>query len=238
MSQALLLEQLINLNYNILIEVSMHMDITKSWQYCAIAQYYKDKNAKRSGLPYIKHIDEGIEILRRIDAPALAIYGFILHPLFQGDEALAKFWDQMRDFNTRNIADMISTRELAVVLEYRNLANGFLSRDVGIRRATLSPMREVNLMLLADKVQNQADFYRYQSCTGPKATLSEHKYHLLERYFIEWRTLLKQNFPEEMKHFPLEMMLEVDQLRIPVETYQTMKITEGAIYDFSVEQTQ
>jgi hypothetical protein len=39
-----------------------------TWQYRLITQHYTGKIAKRSKLPYIKHIDEGIEILNRIGA--------------------------------------------------------------------------------------------------------------------------------------------------------------------------
>ncbi len=41
--------------------------------YNQIASYYGDIRAKRSGVLYMNHIDEGLAILRAIDAPRIAL---------------------------------------------------------------------------------------------------------------------------------------------------------------------
>lgn len=201
-----------------------------SWQYHLIAKHYEGKLAKRSKLPYIKHIDEGVEILNRIWASEDTISAFILHPLFQSDEDLKTYWNT----STMLPYPRMDKMDIILVMEYRNIANAFLSKHQGLRTATLSPIHEVNLMLLADKVQNQADFYRYQDYKGEAATMSEFHYKKLEQYFNEWRTLLEEKFPTEMAKFPLYEVIEQRQL-FPVESYETSKITEGVIYDFTVD---
>lgn len=44
------------------------------------------------------HIDEGLYILKRIEASELAMRAYAIHPILQGDDNLAAFWasDQVR----------------------------------------------------------------------------------------------------------------------------------------------
>jgi hypothetical protein len=47
------------------------------YEYFLIYEYYKDKKAKRSGVPYMNHIDEGLIILNKINASEDAKKGFL-----------------------------------------------------------------------------------------------------------------------------------------------------------------
>jgi hypothetical protein len=86
----------------------------------------------------------------------------MIHPLLQSDADLKN-----------NLDKVISTVDIKVVsmaLEYRNIANAFLSDRLQLiidnnllhlSSIKLSPLKEVNDMLIADKVQNKKDFEKY-----------------------------------------------------------------------------
>jgi hypothetical protein len=70
-------------------------------------------------------------------------------------------------------------------MEYRNIANAYLSDKIDTNwPLKLSPIFEVNEMLVADKVQNKKDFDTYHK--GTHARSDE-----LTRYFDKWLTALK-----------------------------------------------
>lgn len=137
-----------------------------------IREYYGDKVAKRSGVPLINHIHEGLEILRSIGASVEAKKAYYLHPMLQSDEALVENLGKMGDVNYK---------VLILAMEYRKTANAYLShRHVeDLRQIQLSPLLEVNQMLYADKVQNQKDFLKYHYGTHER---SEE----LKQYFENW----------------------------------------------------
>lgn len=70
---------------------------------------------------------------------------------------------------------------IALALEYRNVANAALSTRViaSASEIALSPLDEVNAMLVADKVQNRADFLAHHAAVHPRARE-------LARYFELW----------------------------------------------------
>ena len=73
---------------------------------------------------------------------------------------------------------------IALAMEYRSVANRYLSR-MKLRapdKVELSPIDEVNTMLIADKVQNRRDFERYNK-SHPRA---KH----LKLYFESWLSAL------------------------------------------------
>jgi len=148
--------------------------ITKSNGYQWIKQFYGDRCTKRSGVPLINHIDEGIEILNRIGAADHVKEAFAIHPLIQTDTDLkTNFHDLINGWSGLPITASV----IALALEYRNIANAFLSnkidtwdgKPVKIDQIRLSPLGEVNEMLIADKVQNRKDFLRYHRETHPRS---------------------------------------------------------------------
>jgi hypothetical protein len=74
-----------------------------------------------------------------------------------------------------------SATVLALALEYRNIANATLShRQIsGPRDIPLSPLKVVNEMLVADKIQNFKDFLIHH-----RTTHARHRE--LTTYFVHW----------------------------------------------------
>lgn len=150
------------------------MSIRDSGEYRAIAAHYGERTARRSGVALLRHIDQGIAILREIGASDRAMRAFCLHPLVQSDADLATSHPRIGELTDDPYV-------LALALEYRNIANATLSNRViaSAEDIPLSPLAEVNDMLVADKVQNRADFLTHHAATHPRA--SE-----LARYFELW----------------------------------------------------
>ncbi len=153
-------------------------------EYGAIEQLYGDTRARRSGVPYMNHIDEGLRVLHRwLGASEQARRAWCLHPLVQADD------DLRRTYAAAEL-DAFAPAVVALALEYRNIANAFLSpmeQHPGYddpARITLSPLSEVNVMLAADKLQNCKDFRRDHADRHPRAAR-------LERYFQRWLAALE-----------------------------------------------
>lgn len=140
--------------------------------YGIIKEYYGDKKAKRSGVPYMNHIDEGLLILSELNVGVIGKAAYCIHPIFQDDETLIDNFIQYYN---------IESTVMFLVMEYRNVANRGLScyQVDNPAHIYLSPVNAVNAMLIADKVQNRKDFLRYHLGTHPK---SEE----LDRYFKNW----------------------------------------------------
>lgn len=56
--------------------------------YQTIQAFYADRRAKRSGIFYIQHINEGLLVLDAISATLPARQAYCLHPIVQGDTEL------------------------------------------------------------------------------------------------------------------------------------------------------
>jgi hypothetical protein len=140
-------------------------------EYELIAAHYGARTARRSGVPLIAHIDEGLALLA--GATDDARRAFCLHPLLQADADLAA--------NLDRVAAVTTPRVLALAIEYRAVANAALSTRTYTSAAdiALSPLPEVNAMLLADKRQNYKDFLAHHAATHPRAAE-------LDRYFRLW----------------------------------------------------
>ncbi len=155
---------------------------TATPEYRAIEEFYGDGRARRSGVFFMHHIDEGLFVLRRLDALDATRRAWCLHPIVQGDADLA--------LAVRAGALTPFANEVVVLaMEYRNIANRFLSPmeqhpgydDPG--QICRSPLVEVDQMLVADKVQNFKDFRLHHLASHPRAAR-------LERYFQRWLAAL------------------------------------------------
>lgn len=151
--------------------------------YLAVERQCGDTRAKRSGLSYMNHIDEGLRVLHRwLGASDRAKQAWCLHPLVQSD-------DDLRRTYADGLLDAFEPAVVALALEYRNIANAFLSGmedhpgNADPSRIARSPLAEVDAMLVADKVQNYKDFLRYHRDSHPRADR-------LDNYFRRWLAAL------------------------------------------------
>jgi len=146
--------------------------IKDSLEYKLISAHYGTCFAKRSRVPLINHINEGLIVLDRIGATEQAKRAFCLHPLLQHDFDLDK--------NYYMVSNTCDARVVMLAMEYRSVANEFLSDKINSgNEIRLSPLYEVNDMLAADKVQNYKDFLKYHFGTHPRSDD-------LIRYFDKW----------------------------------------------------
>lgn len=144
--------------------------------YRAISTHYGDRRAERSQVPLINHINEGLMLLSCLGADVIAGQAFCLHPLVQSDDALREFLQRRQDS-----LDALGVVPLALAMEYRAVANSYLSPHYTgpDDEVALSTVANVNLMLVADKVQNRKDFERFHLHTHPRARE-------LDGYFKNW----------------------------------------------------
>lgn len=151
-------------------------------EYKLIEQFYQDRKAIRSGLYYMNHIDEGLVVMRDRGASEEAQRAFCLHPMFQSDEDLPRGLEAIQGVGT------LGPKALLLAMEYRNIANQTLSsRNIqDVTQIPLSPLREVQEMLVADKVQNYKDFLLCHYGRHPRSAE-------LVRYFQNW--LLRLGIP-------------------------------------------
>lgn len=151
-------------------------------EYKAVKAFYEGQRARRSQEPYMSHIEQGLAALEAIGASMAAMRAYCLHPLFQADEQLAA---QGAEF-ARQAQDPYP---VMLAMEYRRVANAYLSRhELPEGGVGLSPLAEVNDMLIADKAQNRKDFERHHERTHPNAER-------LGRYFKEWLEALGVSEP-------------------------------------------
>ena len=143
------------------------------FEFQLISNFYGDTVTKRSKVPLINHIKEGLIVLDTIGASEEAKRAFCLHPMVQGDKEL------LENLSTL-ILYKINSQVLCLVMEYRNIANAYLSRHWSEdSQIILSPLKDVNDMLIADKVQNRKDFEIYNINTHENSKV-------LDSYFRKW----------------------------------------------------
>ena len=148
-------------------------------EYEAVAEFYGARKARRSDVPLMQHVDQGLTILQALGASERAQRAYCLHPLLQADGDLA-------ETSERGVGTLTDDpAELVLAIEYRNIANATLSPRLiaSADDIPLSPLDEVNDMLRADKVQNWKDFVRHHKGTHPRSVE-------LERYFRLWHSRL------------------------------------------------
>lgn len=146
--------------------------------YCPVEWYiikgfYGDRKAERSGVPLMCHIEEGVSILKALGADEITVRAYMLHPVVQSNADVV------------GVSGLGEVYNLAVM--YREYANSFLPTKNKKHLMTAEGIRDtvgvlpdkVALMLYADKIQNQKDFYTYHSKTHPNREL-------LNTYFNLW----------------------------------------------------
>lgn len=153
-----------------------HKVVTGSFdtlEYKIVEKFYGNGVAQRTRAWFMNHIDEGMIILEHLNKTKAAKAGFCLHPLTQDDNNLQD--------NFEYLVDTVPSYNLGLSLEYRNIANAYLSkREIkNISEITLSPLKDVNDMLIADKIQNYKDFLIYHKNTHPRSKELDH-------YFNNW----------------------------------------------------
>lgn len=146
-------------------------------EYERIRLFYKGRRAARSGHPYMRHIDEGLRLVRHLSQDVDVARAWVLHPLFQDDQSLREM------FVLSGWTPTYRTTILA--MEYRSVANAYTS-TMRKGEPKLSALPGVNEMLIADKVQNHKDAVHY---VYPKVSDEEHL--RLIRYFQKWFQVLQ-----------------------------------------------
>lgn len=171
--------------------------VERTFEYDLVTRFYADKVAARSKVYKIHHVTEGVFILNRLGASLAAKRAFCLHPMLQGDGELGEHFDF--------IMSNCDATAVALAMEYRNVANQYLSfRDiVGISEITLSPIHQVNLMLTADKIQNRKDFDLYNRGTLRNSDRLDvyfanwlNRLGVTEEAYQQWVKDLQSEFPE------------------------------------------
>lgn len=171
-------------------------------EYKLIKEFYKDKKAKRSQLPYMNHIEEGLLVLNHLKVNLETKRAWCLHPVLQMDE------DLLSNYKKKYIDPTI----LLLAMEYRNIANQYLSfRDIrNIEEINLSPIKEVNDMLIADKIQNFKDFILYNYVDNSKADR-------LHEYFLNWFRRLEIN--PNFNIFKLSFNMDANSKKESIQYY-------------------
>lgn len=155
----------------------------ESPEYMRISEAFSGKFSKRTGAPYMRHIDQGLTLLHVMGADATVLRAWCVHPLFQNDELFIPILKSYKYFSTESVIVTV------LAMEYRKVANAFLVPDLElIAVPKISPIDEVNTMLIADKVQNYREVQLHRKQLEP----SEH----LDRYFSKWFMSLKVTEPQ------------------------------------------
>lgn len=148
-----------------------------SKEYREISSFYGTTVAKRSQVPLMNHINEGIDIMERLNASAESIRAYCLHPVFQSDNDFSENYEKSRQFDSY---------VMTLVMEYRKSANAYLCRPStdgfdmrDIKRAVGNLITPVKHMLIADKIQNRKDFMLYHHGTHKRSDQ-------LFSYFNNW----------------------------------------------------
>lgn len=151
--------------------------------YTLISDYYGHKTTNRTGVRLMNHIDEGLKILDHLNASDNAKDAYCIHPMVQSNLDLACC--------ATTVFDSIQPYVILLAMEYRSVANAHLS-DNPSTIIHLSVLRDVDMMLIADKVQNKKDFEAYHKGTH------EHS-DRLTAYFDRWLAALDVSPSQELE---------------------------------------
>lgn len=147
-----------------------------------IREYYGYQRAKRSQVPLINHITEGLKILREEGASQHVKAAYCIHPLIQEDDDLLK--------NIRWCVGRLHPKVVYLAIQYREYANSYLCKPEtdyysteAVHNLLKDCPRNVLIMLYADKIQNQKDFILYHHN-------SHGRFKQLKNYFENWVDVL------------------------------------------------
>ena len=141
-----------------------------------ISEFYGGRQARRSGVPLINHVIEGIRILRDYGEPETTVGAWCLHPMVQGDADLERTLSQ-------GLLQRANPVAVALAMEYRFRANSYLSYMPPNEEPSWGHVHAVRVMLIADKVQNRKDFEQFHKGTHVHSDQLDH-------YFRYWLNVL------------------------------------------------
>ena len=134
--------------------------------YSEIEKYYGDKLAKRSGIPYINHIDEGLGILYLLGASRETKEIFTLHPIYQDG------------FKSTNVNNTLMYHFVYYSWLFSRKNYKLESQTYEYFEKELDANMDLRNIFIADKIQNYKDFM-----------LNKKKYDdfkSIEQYFLWW----------------------------------------------------
>lgn len=147
-------------------EHNLNVDVMEREDYINLIKFfYNGARAKRSGVPLMNHIFEGVYILEAINASEDAICAYIIHPIAQSTE------------------EVIDNPIGILAKQYAEVANSYLCRPetdhFKVEDVPVMPRKDIRDMLFADKLQNFKDFMLYHYGTHERSKE-------LYRYFNNW----------------------------------------------------
>lgn len=154
--------------------------------YRIIKKFYGDKKAKRSQVPLINHIKEGVTILCTLECSTDVKEAYCIHPIVQNEEP---GWEDLE----------VSDNVMSLAKKYREVANSYLCRphtdfiqtpellDRYLKDQCVRSLLDYDVacMLYADKFQNYKDFKKYHRGTHERSRE-------LEQYFRVWLSYLRK----------------------------------------------
>lgn len=173
--------------------------------YITISKYWCGKHAKRSGVPYMNHVDEGLAIINMIygfEQHTYAAQIFALHGVLQ-EYYKEGICDEYNPYELRpnRLLSHIDAEVVIGAMEYRAVANSYLAHHDNDTPIVLSEDPNVNIALVADKIQNRKDFELYHK--------GKHKNSdRLDEYFKQWLKAL--NISEKMYEDTKDILLATD----------------------------
>ena len=161
--------------------------------YSVIDNFYKGMSTSK-GVPYINHINEGINHLENMKVDDDVINAFILHPFVQCVNLKGTYKDCL--LTEKELEKHINIFEIEPeiafeLLLYRKYANSYLCRETTDNFSIHDAYRYLNnlinyqttvKMLIADKLQNFKDFLLYRQDHPRKEFLNQ--------YFTIWLNIL------------------------------------------------